>query len=137
MYREAYDLIIEILNDAQLNEYVQKVTNKKLAIIDSGAQLTTPSAAISFEGGAISRGENAMQNVDYTITFSLPFWSANSFRNCHDFLDNVIAAFFAHEQRTHSLRRNYITKISPSITEEDTEKKLWTVSLRVTVSIYL
>ena len=137
MYKEAYDLITEILHDEQLNQYVKENTGKSLAIIDAGAQLTTPCAFITFEGGEISRAENVMQSVNYNISFALPFWSADSMKKSHDFLDNVVDAFFSHEQKTSINRKNFITKISPSITEDDTEKKLWTVSLRVTVAIYI
>ena len=137
MFKEAYNLIIEILDDEDFNNYIKENTGKTLAIIDAGAKLTTPSASITFGGGEISRAENTLQNVDYIISFALPFWSAESMKKCHDFLDKAIETFFAHEQKYSMNRKNFITKISPSITEEDTEKKLWTVSLRVTVSIYL
>lgn len=136
MYKEAYNLIIEILKDEQFNDYIKKNTGKTLAIIDAGANLTTPSASITFEGGEILRAENVMQDVVYNISFALPFWSVDSMKKCHDFLDEAIDTFFAHEQRVLSTRKNFVTKISPSIVEEDTEKKLWTVNLRVTVTIF-
>ena len=54
MYKEAYELIREILEDDKLNEFVHKTTGKRLAIIDSGPKVTFPAVGIVFRGGEIS-----------------------------------------------------------------------------------
>ena len=46
MYKEAYELIREILEDEKLNEFVKRTTGKRLAIIDSGPKVTFPAAGI-------------------------------------------------------------------------------------------
>ena len=40
MYREAYNLLREVLDDDQLNEYIFTGTGKHLAVIDAGAKVT-------------------------------------------------------------------------------------------------
>ena len=78
MYKEAYELIREILEDDKLNEFVQKTTGKRLAIIDSGPKVTFPAAGIMFRGGEISRPDNNMQEVQYDVPFGLPYFDANA-----------------------------------------------------------
>ena len=139
MYVEAYELIHEILEDEELNKHVKETTGKRLAIVDSGPVATVPAASITFVGGAVNRSENTLQHTDYTVTFSMPYWGADGMKKCHKLLDVAIEAFFAHELREPSgrgQRRNYVLTVSPTLTEEDPEKKLWTVGLLVTVSIF-
>ena len=137
MYKEAYELIREILDDEQLNRYVLESTGKALAVIDSGPQVTMPAAAIVFNGGEISRAENSMQTVEYDVPFALPYWGADGMRKCHDFLDVAMDAFFSHEQRGETGRRNFIVKANPFMMEEEPEEKWWAVTIKVTVSIFM
>ena len=137
MYKEAYELIREVLEDEQLNRYVLETTGKALTVIDSGPQVTMPAAAIVFDGGEVSRAENSMQTVEYDVPFALPYWGADGMKKCHDFLDVAIDAFFSHEQRDSTGRRNFVVKVNPFMIEEEPEEKWWAVTLRVTVSVFL
>ena len=137
MYKEAYELIREILDDERLNRYVLESTGKALAVIDSGPQVTMPAAAIVFNGGEVSRAENSMQTVEYDVPFALPYWGADGMRKCHDFLDVALDAFLSHEQRSETGRRNFVVKANPFMMEESPEEKFWLVTLRVTVSIFM
>ena len=137
MYKESYELIREILEDEQLNKYVFETTGKALAVIDSGPQVTMPAAAIVFNGGEVSCAENSMQTVEYDIPFALPYWGADGMKKCHDFLDVAIDAFFSHEQRDSTGRRNFIVKANPFMMEEEPEEKWWAVTIRVTVSVFI
>ena len=94
MYKEAYELIREILEDEKLNEFVKRTTGKRLAIIDSGPKVTFPAVGIVFRGGEISRPDNNMQEVQYDIPFGLPYFDANAMARCHEFLDVAIEEFF-------------------------------------------
>ena len=137
MYVEAYELVREILEDEELGQYVLRTTGKRLAVIDSGPQVTVPSAGVAFVGGEVSRSENAMQTADYDVTFALPYWDADGMRLCHGLLDVAVEAAFAHEQREEGRgRRNFVLRASPSLMEEDPEEKWWTVGLRLTVTIF-
>lgn len=138
MYVEAYELIREILEDEELQAYVKESTGKRLAVIDSGPRATAPAASVVFVGGPVNRGENTMQNVDYDVTFSLPYWGADGLMKCHRLLDVAVEAFFAHEQREEGRvrRRNFITEVNPQMMEEDPEAKWWVVTLKVTVTIF-
>ena len=77
-----------------------------------------------------------MQTVEYDIPFALPYWGADGMRKCHDFLDVALDAFFSHERRNSTGRRNFVVKVNPFMIEEDPEEKFWLVTLRVTVSIF-
>ena len=138
MYVEAYELIHEILEDEELQAYVKDSTGKRLAVIDSGPRVTAPAASIAFMGGSISRGENAMQDAEYDVTFAMPYWGADGMKKCHGLLDVAIEAFFAHEQREGggARRRNFIKTVNPLMMEEDPEAKWWVVTLRVTATIF-
>ena len=137
MYKEAYELLREILDDEILNDYVKNLTGKHLAVIDAGAQITTPAVKITFVGGEISRADNAMQTVRYNIAFFLPFWGTDALEMSHDFMDVAIQAFFDHEQRTNPARVNRVLRIVPSIVEEAEDSELWTVAFDATVSIFM
>ena len=137
MYKEAYGLIRDILEDEQLNKYVLETTGKALAVIDSGPQVTMPAAAIVFNGGEVSRAENSMQTVEYDVPFALPYWGADGMRKCHDFLDVALDAFFSHEQHSETGRRNFVVKVNPFMMEEEPEEKWWAVTIRVTVSVFI
>lgn len=139
MYSEAYSLLREILEDEELNQYVKDSTGKRLAVIDSGPMTTTPAASISFVGGWVNRGENTMQETNYMVTFSMPYWGADGMKKCHKLLDVAVEAFFAHEMREpagRNQRRNWVLLVNPSLMEEDPEKKWWIVALQVTISIF-
>lgn len=136
MYIEAYKLLKEALNDTKLNEFIFNSTGKYLTVIDSGPQVTIPAAAIVFNGGEVSRTDNAMQTVEYDIAFALPYWGSDALKKCHDFLDVLIEALFSYEERSGAGQRNFILKVNPIIIEEDTEEKWWAVTVRVTVSIF-
>jgi len=136
VYKEAYELIREILYDEQLNRYVLESTGKALAVIDSGPQVTMPAAAIVFNGGEVSRAENSMRTVEYDVPFALSYWGTDGMRKCHEFLDVALDAFFSHERRDSTGRRNFVVKVHPFMIEEDPEEKFWLVTLRVTVSIF-
>lgn len=136
MYKEVYEFLREILEDEQLNQYVLESTGKRLAVIDSGPQVTMPAAAIIFNGGEVSRAENSMRTVEYDISFALPYWGVDGMRKCHTFLDVALEAFFAHEQREGPGRRNFVLKANPFIMEEDAEEKWWAVTIRVTISVF-
>lgn len=135
MYGEAYELIREILEDEKLNEFVQRSTGKRLAVIDSGPQVTMPAAGIVFRGGEIAEPGNHMQEVQYDVPFALPYFGADAMRRCHEFLDVAVEAFFAHERVTAG-RRNFVLRAEPMLVENDPEEKWWTVAIRVTVSIF-
>ena len=139
MYVEAYELIREVLEDEELQACVKELTGKRLAVIDSGPLVTSPAAGIIFEGGEITRAENTIQSVDYTVTFTMPHWGRDGMMKCHRLLDEAVEAFFAHEIRAPSGRsqeRNFVMTANPTLMEEDPEDKWWAVALRVTVSIF-
>ena len=135
MYKEAYELIREILEDEKLNEFIQKTTGKRLAIIDSGPKVTFPAAGIMFRGGEISRPDNNMQEVQYDVPFGLPYFDANAMARCHEFLDVAIETFFAHEPHTGG-HRNIVNRVEPPLVEDDPEEKCWTVAVRATIAIF-
>lgn len=137
MYVEAYELLFEIFDDDQLQDYVIRETGKHLAIINAGAQITIPSARIIFGGGEITCSENVSQNVSYRIEVALPFWGDNALEQCHEFIDIVVKACFEHEQRDNPVRVNRVVRLNPSIQEQNEESELWTVAFDVTVSIFI
>ena len=137
MYVEAYELLREILDDGQLQDYVYRETGKHLAVINAGAQITIPSARIVFGGGDITCSENISQDVRYQVEFALPFWGDNALERCHEFIDVAVKAFFEHEQRDNPIRVNRVIRLNPSITEQNEESELWTVAFEVTVSIFI
>ena len=71
MYKEAYELIREILEDDKLNEFVHKTTGKRLAIIDSGPKVTFPAVGIVFRGGE-ARWRGAMSSWTWSLMRFLP-----------------------------------------------------------------
>ena len=133
MYRKAYDFILDILNDKQINDYIADITGKNLAIINAGAQVSAPSAQISFVGGRSSRKENTSAQITYSVAFMLPFWSNDAFERCIDFVDFVIPIFFDYRDG-----RSFILHIEPTIHEPDELlSQLWRVDLSLTLSIFL
>lgn len=137
MYIEAYELLCEILDDEALNEYIFNETGKHLAVIDAGAQITTPAAKITFSGGGISDSDNVMRIANYNVAFAFPFWSADALRKSHEFLDVAVRAFFEHEMRDNPIRTNRVIRVNPSISEYDEESELWIVAFDVAVSIFM
>ena len=138
LFNEAHSLILEILNDQHLRDFVFDATGKHLAIINAGAQITSPSVTVSFLGSDVTNSDNIMQSARYNVAFSLPFWGDNALAECHDFLDVAMLAFFEHELRgnPNPLRRNKVLRISPSIVEQNDDSDSWTVTFEVTVSVF-
>ena len=133
MYKQAYELIREILNDDTLNNYILDETGKHLAIIDAGATFSAPSATILFNGGDFSRRSNSETEIQFIVSFALPFWGDNSFVRCIDFIDFVLPVFFDYRNR-----RNFILRVNPSINELDYDgSQLWTVDFLLTVSAFI
>lgn len=136
MYLEAYELLLEILQDQELNDFIFAETGKHLAIIDAGAQITIPAVKITFEGGETSYADNTAHEVRYTVNFALPFWSADALRKNHEFLDVAMRAFFGYEQRTNPIHVNRVQSVNPSITEQNEESEVWIVTFNVTVLVF-
>ena len=133
MYREAYNLLREILDDEQLNQYIFEATGKYLAVINAGAKITAPCASINLNGGAFTRRNNSNSEIDYLISFVLPFWGADAFTKCIDFVDFVLPILFDYRDK-----RNFILRANPTINELDAENsQLWTVDIIATVSVLL
>ena len=65
MYREAYNLLREVLDDDQLNQYIFTDTGKHLAVIDAGAKVTAPCASINLNGGSVTRRTNSNAEIEY------------------------------------------------------------------------
>ena len=132
MYKEAYNLLREILNDEQLNSYIFNTTGKYLSVIDAGPQIDSPAAKIIFDGGQRTRKSNTIQQVDYIISFALPFFGADAFEQCLDFIEIVTAICLEYYSG-----KNFIKSVNPSIVEEDNEKGFWTVNINVAVQIFI
>ena len=133
MYRKAYDFVLDILNDAQINDYIHDITGKHLAIINAGAQVSAPSAQISFLGGRASRKDNTSAQILYSVDFWLPLWSNDAFSCCIDFVDFIIPIFFDYRDGS-----SFILQIEPSIHEPDELlSQLWRVQFSLTLSIFL
>lgn len=139
MYVEGYELILEILQDEELNAFVLDKTGKKLAVIDSGPQVTTPAAGIFFQGLDVGQiaDRNTLYRVGYNVVFALPFWGTEGMRLCHEFLDKAIDAFLSHRRESSVPgRANFIESVQPLLVEDNAEKEWWTVAVRATVAIY-
>ena len=133
MYREAYNLLREILDDEQLNQYIFSETGKHLAVIDAGAKVTAPCVSINLNGGAVTRKTNSNTEIEYLVSFALPFWGADAFIRCLDFIDFSLPIFFDYRDK-----HNFVLKANPSINEFDAENsQLWTVDILFTVSIFV
>lgn len=139
MYLEAYEFIKEVLDDEALNKWIIDKTGKALTVIDSGPQVTTPAAGILFRGedfGQIA-DRSAVYRCGYDVIFALPFWGADGMRLCHEFIDVAIDAFMSNRRASNvEGRNNYVTKIYPTLVEDDAEQQWWTIGLRVYVSIF-
>lgn len=133
MFRKAFDFILDILSDQQINDYIADLTGKHLAIINAGAQVSAPSAQISFLGGRASRKDNTSAQITYSVSFMLPFWSNDAFAHCIDFVDFVIPIFFDYRDGS-----SFILNVEPSILEPDELfSQLWRVNFSLTLSILL
>ena len=130
--------MLEILNDNLIQDFVFEATGKHLAIINAGAQITSPSVTVSFAGSDITYSDNVPQSARYNVAFSLPFWGDDALAVCHDFLDVAVRVFFEHELRVNPnpLQRNKVLRLSPSIVEQNDDSDSWTVAFEVTVSIF-
>ncbi len=127
MFSEIYSLIRDILNDTELNDYIFKLTGKNLAVIDAGAQVTSPSAKILFNGGEITRASNTKQAVSFVVSFMLPFWNAEAFSDCLNFIEFVIPICFNYSTDN----GGFISSIIPSISE-NSDNNFWVVNLNFT-----
>ena len=127
------------MNDQYLQDFVFNATGKHLAIINAGAQITSPSVTVSFLGSEVTNSDNIMQSARYNVAFSLPFWGDDALLVLHDFLDVAVLAFFEHELRVNPnpLRRNKVLRLSPSIVEPNDDSDSWTVAFEVTVSVFI
>ena len=96
MYSEAFNLLCEILDDQQLNDYIKEITGKNLTIINSGVQIDTPAARIALTGGDYTRSINTNGEVNFSVAFDMPLWNDNAFEQAVDFLDYVIPIFFSY-----------------------------------------
>ena len=133
MYREAYKLLREILDDEQLNKYIFEETGKHLAVINAGAKVTAPCVSINLNGGAVTRRTNSNTEIEYLVSFALPFWGTEAFIRCLDFIDFAIPIFFDYRNK-----HNFVFRANPSIKELDTENsQLWTVDILFSVSVFL
>ena len=133
MFRKAYDLIREILDDQQLGDYVLQQTGKHLAVIDAGAKVTAPCAAVSLNGGAFSHKFNTSTEIEYLVSFALPFWGADAFIRCIDFIDFALPIFFDYRDK-----RNFILRVTPAIHElDEQDSRIWTVDFLITVSAFI
>ena len=126
----------EILKDDELNEIVRSGTGKNLALIEGGAQITTPAAKIELIGGNFTRAFNTRREINFMVEFYLPFWGSDTLERCLKFLDEAIPIFFKYGSGQNN-QDNYIQQVIPSINEEDEETETWTVALNVTVSIFI
>ena len=131
MFKEAYALIREILEDEQLNQYIFENTGKRLAVINAGAQVTTPAANVTLSSGTKTRRSNTSNEVNYLISFALPFFGADAFDKCLDFLDFVIPIFFDYKTK-----KDFIKSVNPSIIEQDSERDFWIINFNVTVEVF-
>lgn len=132
MYSQAYKLVREILEDEELNAFIFEETGKHLAIIDAGAQITTPAALISFAGGDFSRRGNTSTEVEFTVSFLMPYWGDTAFTSCLKFLDFVIPVFFAYSDAG-----AYIVNASPAIHEPDDVSEQWSIDITLSVKVFL
>ena len=124
--------MLEILEDERLKEYFSKNIGKKLTVINAGAQVTTPSATITLNGGECTRASNTKQEVSYKISFALPFFGANAFDKCLDFLDFLIPIFFDYRTRS-----EFIKSANPSLIEQNNDIKSWIININVIVEVFI
>ena len=132
MYSQAYKLVREILEDEELNAFIFEETGKHLAIIDAGAQITTPAALISFAGGDFSRRSNTNAEVEFTVSFLVPYWGDTAFTRCLEFLDFVVPVFFAYSDTG-----AYVVNASPAIHEPDDVSEQWSIDITLSVKVFL
>ncbi len=135
MYSEAFNLLCEILDDQQLNDYIKEITGKNLTIINSGVQIDTPAARIALTGGDYTRSINTNGEVNFSVAFDMPLWNDNAFEQAVDFLDYVIPIFFSYGSGLNN--KNIITRASPVIHEIDPEKDFWTITINLTIKILI
>ena len=132
MFKNAYQLIRDILDDDTLNNYILDETGKHLAVINAGAKISAPCVSILLNGGSYSRKSNSGAEVDFLVSFALPFWGAKAFIQCLDFVDLILPVFFDYRGN-----RDFVLRASPSIQELDAEgSQLWAVNFILTVATY-
>ena len=131
MYKQAYSLIREILDDDEFQQYVKDCTGKHLSIISTGVQVNAPAAGIALSSGTYTRKSNTKGEVGYTITFVLPFFGADAFEQCLDFVETFINISFQYKTDN-----NFILDAVPNI-EIDSERNFWTININLTVEVLL
>ena len=133
MFRKAYDFIRDILNDKQIDDYIWDFTCKHLAIIDAGAKVTVPAAQISFAEGRSSRRGNTAVEAAFNVDFALPFWGADAFAKCLDFVDFVIPVIFDYREQN-----AFVSHVASNILEpEELSSQIWHVQLSISISILI
>lgn len=135
MYRQAYDLIREILDDEQLNQYIKDATGKALSVISAGPQVDTPAVKIALNGGEFNRSSNTIREVNFSVIFSFPFWGDDALELGIDFIDFALPIFFNYGSGKNN--KNVIVRATPSINEIDPEADFWTVNFNLTIKILL
>ena len=135
MYSEAFNLLREILDDQQLNDYIKEITGKNLTVINSGVQVDTPAARIALTGGDYTRSMNTNREIDFSVAFDMPLWNDQALEQAVNFLDYVMPIFFSYGSGRNN--KNIITHASPVIHEIDPEKDFWTITINLTIKILL
>ena len=134
MFKQAYILICEILNDEQLNSYIHEITGKYLTIINAGPVIDTPAASITLTGGEVSRKFNTSSDLQFNVAFAMPFWGIDGFSLGLEFVDNILPVFMAYGNGEKN--QNIITRIVPSINEQDPENNFWIINFSLTIKIF-
>ena len=133
MFRKAYDFIRDILKDDPIDGYILTLTNKHLAVIDAGAKVTVPAVQISFAGGRSSRRCNTAVEAAFNVDFALPFWGADAFAKCLDFVDFVIPVIFDYKEQN-----AFVSHVASNIQEpEELSSQIWHVQLSISISILI
>ena len=135
MYSEAFNLLREILDDQQLNDYIKEITGKNLTVINSGVQVDTPAARIALTGGDYTRSMNTNREIDFSVAFDMPLWNDQALEQAVNFLDYVMPIFFSYGSGRNN--KNIITRASPVIHEIDPEKDFWTITINLTIKILI
>lgn len=135
MFKQAYDLICEILEDVQLNQYIKDATGKALSIISAGPQVDTPAVRIALNGGEFNRSSNTSREIVFSVTFDFPFWGDDAFEQGIEFIDFALPIFFDYGSGKNN--KNVIVRAVPSINEINPENDFWSVNFNLTIKILL
>lgn len=129
MFKHAYSLIREFLDDEELQHFFVENTGKHLAVINAGAQVTSPTAKISLNSGEVSRKSNTNNDLVFSVSFAIPFFGSDAFERCIDFVD-----FVAPICLDYKTKHTFIKYVTPSIIELDNENDFWVVVLNISIS---